>query len=289
VQVYYIILVMRNLTRDSFPKISILHLTGKPAYDVYVRAANNECKEAITPSSLLSFFERARTRYGKSTLNLVKAALRKSVKLTVLHDSLNLRTGAAFATAFSEMKISNRDSAVSPDVIFSDIEIERLAQCATPRLACVIRALADTGCRISEIVNVRLADCNSNGRIVSVRVTGKGSEERDVFLDQKHFDLIRSVYNGETFLFETRNGKPLGRKYVWKEMSRLGRQVLKRRITPHCARHSFATKQLLEKGRSIKAVSRYLGHKSVTTCLKFYIHDRLTADEIFASDCKEAI
>jgi len=280
--------VMRNQARDLSPKISVLHLTGKPAYDVYVRAANEQCGDSITPSSLFTFFENARKRYSKSTLSLLKAALRKSVKLTLLHDAMSLRTNAAFANAFAEMKISRQDSAVLPDVIFSELELERLARSATPRLACVMNALSATGCRVSEIVNAPLSSCRSDGKIVTIRVNGKGSEPRDVYMEQSQFDSIRSVYNGKIFLFETRNGKALNRKYVWKQMSRLGRIVLKRRLTPHCSRHSFATAQLLEKGRSIKAVSRYLGHKNVTTCLKFYIHDQLTAEELFPARLTEA-
>jgi len=258
--------------------IPSLKLTGSPVYDRYVRAINRSFPE-ISPIHLFDFFENAKKSYDKSTLNVIKSALRRSVRISLLGADQGAKS--EFESAFDEMKPGKISYRIEPDVLMTEAEIDSLIGGATHRIACIIRVLSATGLRISELVGTKLSDCQSSGNFVSIRVCGKGDSSRVVFLPLSLYDIINSAFSGKIFLFESVHGNPLSRNYVWREISRLGKSVLKRRITPHCFRHTFASTQLLEKRRSIKAVSKYLGHRSTTTTLKFYIHDDLKAGDLF--------
>ena len=146
---------------------------------------------------------------------------------------------------------------------------------ATTLLA--VAVMFATGLRVSETVGIRCCDLDIADR--TVRVNGKGSRERTVFLPGEWMPNLlhsylstRSVLGIENpILFFNRLGAPLSSAAMRTRLDKAARNAgIVRRITPHMLRHSAAT-QLIESGVDIRYVQRLLGHSSLSTT-EIYTH-----------------
>lgn len=149
------------------------------------------------------------------------------------------------------------------------------------RQVAFIKFLWATGCRVSEMCGIRRGDWDLGEKAVRIRVNGKGSKERWVRIPRGLFDEIRAIFAGEEWLFETSGGKALRRSYVSDQIARLGRDILRRKISAHTFRHTFATRMIRET-RKVQAVSKYLGHSSPSITLSMYVHEELDDAELFS-------
>jgi integrase/recombinase XerD len=144
----------------------------------------------------------------------------------------------------------------------------------------ILETLYGCGLRVSELVNIRISNIFFNEGFL--KVTGKGDKERLVPLGsvaQKHIRIymtnIRShqlVNKGhEDILFLNRRGSALTRVMIFTIIKNLAlKSGLKKVISPHTFRHSFAT-HLVEGGADLRAVQEMLGHESITTT-EIYTH-----------------
>lgn len=108
---------------------------------------------------------------------------------------------------------------------------------------------------------------------------GKGNRERKIKVNKDLIRRIKKYFKGKEFLFETSTRHEYDRKYVSYQIKLAGRKILDKEISAHTLRHSFAT-NLLKKGKSIKAVSKYLGHSDIATTLNLYYHDELDYNDL---------
>lgn len=155
------------------------------------------------------------------------------------------------------------------------------------------RALLDVlyscGLRVTELISLR-AD-NIDFELGCIRCIGKGDKERLVPIGRKALEsvvkyirdarpvLLRSRRRAKlsNAIFLNRQGGQLGRVGVWKILAAYGRALgLRKKLTPHKLRHSFAT-HLLERGADLRSVQMMLGHADISTT-QIYTHvmeDRL--------------
>lgn len=149
----------------------------------------------------------------------------------------------------------------------------------------MIELLYASGLRVSELVGVKIVDVNLEAGFV--RSIGKGSKERIVPLGKKALEWIQKylervrikIKKGKDspFLFLTDRGSKLTRQEFWYRLRKHANEVrIKKKISPHTLRHSFAT-HMLANGADLRLVQEMLGHTDISTT-QIYTHvdsDRL--------------
>ena len=95
---------------------------------------------------------------------------------------------------------------------------------------------------------------------------------------------IRGVYQGQTWLFESKTSQQLNRYNIYTQIKKAGGNAGLPDLSPHMLRHARATDMLLNKDLSLKVVSNYLGHSSTSTTADMYIHDEFDARLLFERD-----
>ena len=205
----------------------------------------------------------------------VKARLRATLSSTDFNRQARLEMTLRALDRDSETKAPGFVMAgVTEDRIVTQKQFDLLVAGTSKRTSLFLWFLYNTGCRVAEMCSARLDRREELGDMVRLTITGKGNKERKVDIEKSLFEAIRAMFPGETYLFQTKGGKPYRTTYVSYEIIKAGKRILGRRISAHSMRHSFATLAIRE-GASIKAVSTYLGHSSTKITMDMYVHESL--------------
>lgn len=136
----------------------------------------------------------------------------------------------------------------------------------------ILMFLYYAGLRLDEAINIRWADMDFERGIIHLKTT-KGGTERIVFLHQRLMDSLK-VYgvmdNG--LIFSPNSGaSKYNSRTIQQIVKNAARKVgIRKHVTPHTLRHSFAT-HLLEAGADIRYIQKLLGHKDLKTT-QIYTH-----------------
>jgi integrase/recombinase XerD len=144
---------------------------------------------------------------------------------------------------------------------------------------CIFELLYSSGLRISEACNLKLSDLDMNSMMLTVE--GKGGRERLVPFGEKALNILKEYLTKSRpeilksrqceYLFVSKKGSYINRKSVWRLLNLyLKRTTIKKKVTPHTLRHSFAT-HLIENHADLKAVQELLGHIDISTT-QIYTH-----------------
>jgi integrase/recombinase XerD len=174
-------------------------------------------------------------------------------------------------------KLPNTLSVEEIDILVNGID---LSKPEGERNKAILETLYGCGLRVSELVNIRISNLFFNDGFL--RITGKGNKERLVpmgSIAQKHIRIYMDTFRShlevrkgyEDILFLNRRGSRLSRVMIFTIIKKLALKTgLKKTISPHTFRHSFAT-HLVEGGADLRAVQEMLGHESITTT-EIYTH-----------------
>lgn len=239
------------------------------------RSANTPAE--LTPAHLRDFV------YHLKDLGLAPSSIRRTIA--------GLRTWFAFLVAEGAIPGDPSDRLELPKrwqtlpEVLSQAEVAALLAAPSQDDALYYRDKAmlelayGAGLRVSEWTSVAVRDVHMDERLV--RVFGKGSKERLVPFGRSAAAAI-AIYirelrpklergGGKGVLFLNARGTPLSRMGAWtilrKHVERAG---IRKPVTPHTLRHSFAT-HLLEGGADLRAVQEMLGHADVSTT-QVYTH-----------------
>ena len=131
----------------------------------------------------------------------------------------------------------------------------------------LLELLYSSGIRISEALNIKIKDINMGDK--SIRILGKGSKMRIVYFGEyaKEYleEYLKARNSSLEYLFLNKNNTLLTRRGAEYIISNLVKtSLLKKKVTPHTFRHSYAT-EMLNNGADIRSVQELLGHSSLST------------------------
>jgi integrase/recombinase XerD len=163
--------------------------------------------------------------------------------------------------------------------VLSQEEVGQLIAAASNLLDyAMLTTLYATGVRRTELIRLKTEDIDSQRMIVHIR-QGKGNRDRDVPLTPKLLETLREYWRWmkpKTYLFPGmvdgwRADKPLTPKCVWTAVRDAAKRAgIKKRVSPHTLRHSWAT-HLLENGTDIRTIQLLLGHAELEATT-VYLH-----------------
>ena len=143
----------------------------------------------------------------------------------------------------------------------------------------IFELLYSCGLRISEAVELVLSDVDFENKYIKVK--GKGSKERLIPVGKEAIRLLKKYISesrpdilgsrSSEYFFISKKGSMLNRRSVWRLIKGyVERTDIKKNITPHTLRHSFAT-HLIERGADLRTVQELLGHTDISTT-QVYTH-----------------
>lgn len=145
----------------------------------------------------------------------------------------------------------------------------------------ILEVLYATGIRVSELVNIKLEDIDFERK--EIRILGKGNKERisefgdfcldaiELFINDGRGKLLDKHHKTCEYLIINERGNKITTRGIEKIIDNIIKQAsLKKKVTPHMIRHSFAT-HLLNEGCDILTVKELLGHESLETT-QIYTH-----------------
>jgi site-specific recombinase XerD len=146
-------------------------------------------------------------------------------------------------------------------------------------LKAIFTTMYSSGLRISEVIDIRTGDIDSENMQIYIR-RPKSGKARYAILSEKNLELLRKYFKKywkkrygkwekEDYLFcSYKKDNPVTSKTIRKELKKAAKEAgIKKELTPHTFRHSFAV-HLLEAGTNLLLIKELLGHKSiVSTCI----------------------
>ena len=141
----------------------------------------------------------------------------------------------------------------------------------------ILELLFAGGFRVSELCKLEFSDISADH--LAIRINGKGNKERTIYLENievlkvlnRYLMFREAVGVDNTYVFISKFHEPLSTQAVRNLVSKYAEMAgIKKNITPHIFRHSFAS-LLLEEGVDIKYIQDFLGHSSISTT-QIYLH-----------------
>jgi integrase/recombinase XerD len=172
---------------------------------------------------------------------------------------------------------------LSPESVTKLLDAPRAEDRFFSRDRALLETLYATGCRVSEVVNLKMEDLYLDSAFC--KCIGKGSKQRIVPLGRIAVNALRAYLEGQRprltrtapdapWVFVSRGGKGLTREMLWVLVKKYARRAgLTGKISPHTLRHSFAT-HLLTGGADLRTVQELLGHANIRTTQQYTHVDR---------------
>ena len=237
-----------------------------------------EIKKITQENILLSIGQLSRENASAATVNRFVSSVRGLFKYSK-------KLGYIEKNPADEVKNVKNPQVVTAFMTEREVETlcsqpERNELLWTSRDVAIFRMLYSSGCRISELTNIKLSDFRKGGRCAII--TGKGNKQRIVYFDPTSRHALAAYMtdrarvlseNGrdskEDRLFINQKGLPIttgGMRYILTRYS--GVEGTNHHINPHAFRHTFAT-TLLNNGADVRMVQELLGHASINTTQRY--------------------
>jgi integrase/recombinase XerD len=232
---------------------------------------------AIDPDIIKQFiYEVAKNLNPRSQARII-SGLRSFFDYLVFEGSRNTNPTDLLETPKIGLKLPDTLNQDEIDKLISAID---LSHPQGERNRTILETIYSCGLRVSEAITLKNSDLFFEEGFI--RVLGKGNKERYVPIHknaQRYITMYQKAIRSqilphkgfEDTLFLNRRGKGLSRQMIFMILKDLAFKIdLKKKISPHTLRHSFAT-HLLQNGADLRAIQQMLGHESITTT-EVYVH-----------------
>ena len=198
-------------------------------------------------------------------------------KYLIMEDYLKINPTELIESPKIGLKLPDTLSLIEIDKLIAAVD---LSNKQGERNRAILETLYSCGLRVSELVNLQLS--NIHFKEGYLKVSGKGDRERLAPIGGRAIKYLTMYINevrnhqiikkgNEDFVFLNNRGAKLTRVMIFLIIQKLTKRIgLKKKISPHTFRHSFAT-HLIEGGADLRAVQEMLGHESITTT-EIYTH-----------------
>lgn len=205
------------------------------------------------------------------------SGLKSFFKFCLIEEIITIDPSALLEAPKSQRKLPDTLSFEEIEKIIATID---LSKPEGQRNKAILETLYSCGLRVSELVNLKISQMNTD--VGYIRVVGKGDKERLIPIGRdaiKYIGIYREnirtqidiKIGKEDILFLNRRGAGLTRIMIFLIIKDLAKKAgITKVISPHTFRHSFAT-HLVEGGADLRAVQEMLGHESITTT-EIYTH-----------------
>tara|TARA_B100000902_G_scaffold398712_1_gene466533 strand:+ start:5978 stop:6871 length:894 start_codon:yes stop_codon:yes gene_type:complete len=230
---------------------------------------SDNIKEFIHETNLTGVTARTQSR--------IISGIRAFFKYLIVEDYISINPIELIESPRLGIKLPDTLSIKEIDKLISSID---LSHPQGIRNKAILEMLYSCGLRVSELINLRLSQVRL--KEYYIKVIGKGNKERLAPIGGKaissleiYLKNIRNIQiakkGSEDIIFLNRRGKKLSRVMIFTIIKDTARKIgLKKNISPHTFRHSFAT-HLVEGGADLRSVQEMLGHSSINTT-EIYTH-----------------
>ncbi|MBR5957085.1 MAG: site-specific tyrosine recombinase XerD [Salinivirgaceae bacterium] len=245
----------------------------------FIDYSGTESPLTVTLDDIRSFMDDLNEDQNMSIRSQARilSGIKSFFKYLLVHDIIDHDPSEMIETPKLGRKLP---TVLSPEEIKQLIEAVDLGSETGYRNRAILETLYGCGLRVSELINLKLTDLHFAESYLKIK--GKGSKERLVPIGHymrdaitlyihNYRDTLNIYHKDENILFLNRRGKKMTRVMVFTIIKDLAAKInLKKTISPHTFRHSFAT-QLIDAGADLKAIQEMLGHESITTT-EIYTH-----------------
>jgi len=222
---------------------------------------------------------------GKPLAEVTRDELRSFVEARVARGkSPSVLSGDLCAVLFLFRRTLGRPELVSfiklprrhkplPTVLSLDEVHALLRALREPRIQAIAMVMYGAGLRISEAIALKVRDIDGSRGVIHVR-HGKGNKAREAKLAPALYDWLRKYWSRvrppQPYLFASRkSGKPPAAPTIRRALALAAKQAwVKKHVTPHVLRHSFAT-HLLDEGFELHVIRELLGHAHIETTARY--------------------
>jgi site-specific recombinase XerD len=238
-----------------------------------------------TQKKYLGTAEHLSSRFGRPVAELTRDQLRSYMEEVVGRGKSTSWVGTQVgALSFLYRKTLGRPDLVSflsypkkhsplPTVLSLDEVGALIRAIRRPRYQAIAMVMYGAGLRITEALALKVTDIDGARGVIRVR-HGKGDKAREAKLSPTLYQWLRQYWARERppapYLFASRRtAKPPRTETVRRAITLAAKQAwIKKRVTPHVLRHSFAT-HLLEEGTDVRVVGALLGHASIQSTARY--------------------
>lgn len=257
---YFVDLYLQELKLKGYsPKTMKCYMDSLKRFERYI----SKDFENVSASEIRQFHLNLLSKgHSHSYINISISCV-KFLYLKVLKSDLDIQS---IARPKKEKKL--------PKVLSTEEVKKIISSLTNEKHKTILYVVYSAGLRVSEVASLRIEDIDSARMMINVR-QGKGRKDRYVMLSQNVLDQLRkyySLYKPNNWLFEGADrATPINDRTIQRIFKNACMQAgIKKDVSVHCLRHSFAT-HLLESGTDLRYIQELLGHSSSKTT-EIYTH-----------------